>query len=173
MREIGITFLVLLAAFASFILFLRDESSIAQDASFTVREAVVVDVVDGDTYKVVFKDELDSTVLIKAYLIDAPESGQCFSAESKQYAEDTLFGQNVYVAHRKQRWSGYVEQPLLAFVFLDRELRHLWQAEAIEDGYATALIQQPQEDRYKNVIIRLERNAQLSNAGLWGVCPTQ
>ena len=118
----------------------------------------VARVIDDDTF--VLADG-ESVCLIG---IDAPESLQPYGTESKAFAEKLMLGKSVRLEYDTQQRDKYGR--ILAYVFLDDLFVN---AELIREGYARAYTQYPFKSEYKELFLKLEKEAQSSKIGLWAI----
>ncbi len=115
-------------------------------------------VIDGDTFV------LDNGESVRLIGIDTPEYLQPSGAESKAFAEKLLLGKLVQLEYDTQQRDKYGR--ILAYVFLDDLFVN---AELIREGYARAYTQYPFKSEYKELFLKLEKEAQLSKTGLWAI----
>jgi endonuclease YncB( thermonuclease family) len=131
--------------------------------------ATVHRVVDGDKVYVRRSDgELDQVLLAG---VDAPEPGECFFEESKDYLTDLLpKGQEIYLQQ-----SGSVDRDgkfVVRYVWVpgtDGEKGYLVNTKLVRDGYA-GFDDRRDTPRYFDRLDELERAAADDDRGLWGAC---
>ncbi len=114
----------------------------------------VVKVIDGDTIEVL---QGKTKTRVRLYAIDAPERGQDFYNQSKQFLASQVAGQTVrVVANRVDRWKRVVGDVYL------QDGTHI-NAQMIAEGWAWHFI------RYSNsaALGRLEDLARQQRKGLW------
>ena len=63
--------------------------------------AKVVGISDGDTFKVLYKENQE--VKVQLNHIDAPEKGQPFGKRAKKFASDLCFGKEVKIVRQKKK----------------------------------------------------------------------
>ena len=115
-------------------------------------------VIDGDT--IVLADG-ESIRLIG---IDAPEPLQHYGAEFKTFAEKLLTGKSVRLEYDNQKRDKYGH--ILAFVLIEDLFVN---AELIREGCARTYTQYPFESESKELVLKLEKEAQSSKIGLWAI----
>jgi micrococcal nuclease len=133
--------------------------------------ATVHRVVDGDKVYIRRDDgELDQVLLAG---IDAPEPGECYFEESKNYLTDLLpKGQEVYLQQ-----SGSVDRDgkhVVRYVWLPGEgdeKGFLVNTKIVRDGYA-GFDDRRDTPRYFDRIRDAETSAREQDRGLWGTCGT-
>jgi micrococcal nuclease len=129
----------------------------------------VVRVVDGDTLVVrLFGGVLGATVggegeTVRLIGIDAPETGEEFSARATEALERLVGGQKVDLALDKELRDQYGR--LLAYVFL--EDGRMVNAELLREGLAT-LYTVPPNVRYAEILQGAQGEAQAAGTGIWG-----
>ncbi|MBI2050957.1 MAG: thermonuclease family protein [Parcubacteria group bacterium] len=132
-RGISTLILVVLAAAVGFLYAKKNQLPLIGAES---REAVVVDyAIDGDTIK------LPSGERVRLIGIDAPEKGQCFYEESRQFAQSFLDGRTVILERDISGEDDY--QRLLRYVFFpapsESEDREFVNDALVRQGYARAV----------------------------------
>lgn len=73
----------------------------AQPQPLKLAISVVTKVIDGDTFEVSYVsggEGLPSS--IRAYLVNAPKTGECFGAEATKGALELLLGHTVWLKHK-------------------------------------------------------------------------
>ena len=143
----------------------------AQDVSpdmATSTEAVVVRVIDGDTF------DIDTGERVRLLGIDTPEREECYFAESTAFVRSWLEGQTVRL-ERDQRETDVYER-LLRYVFIAREpdgtatTSELFVNDVLlQKGYADYLPIGP-DRRYRLAMRESYEAARASARGLWSVC---
>lgn len=138
----------------------------ASSSECGAKSGVVVRVLDGDTI------ELESGVIVRYLLVDAPEIAhsasevsECFGDEAKQANSQLVVGAKVgldYDEACEDRFGRTLAYVSVADRMVNRTL--------IERGYARLLVIPP-NDRYADEFEALEADAETRNAGLWGACP--
>lgn len=126
-------------------------------------EAVVADVIDGDTI------ELDSGERVRYLLVDTPEStngkNDCFGHEASDFNRSLVLGQTITLAYDEVCTDKY--DRLLAYIELDgRDINAL----LVERGYACVLQIPPNGADRVDEFESLELAAQMGQVGMWGAC---
>lgn len=138
----------------------------------SVQEAIVVDVVDGDTIKV----DIGGTVYSLRYIgIDTPETVDPNSPvgwmgpEATAANAELVAGQTVYLEKDVSETDGFGR--LLRYVWLERPTGWLLvNEELVRLGFAAA-ISYPPDVRYQDLFLAAQRAASAANRGLWGPTP--
>lgn len=168
-----------------FLMFLLMSSGgvIAQDDAgrFEIAVAVVVDIVDGDTYDVAYVSGGEGLpTRIEPYLINTPNQSpsgpfgggmsDCFGEEATAFATGVLLGQTIWIEHQNRtRTQNFIER-LLAFVFLDHTREAMLQSILLSQGLASVEVEHPEETIFLAKAIEAENNARDADRGLWGAC---
>jgi len=121
-----------------------------------LEEALVVRVIDGDTV------ELADGRRVRYLGIDTPEQGEFYAAEATTTNRELVEGKLVELQQGNRDCDGYGR--LLRYVYIDGIFVN---AELVAQGYAIAYIFDPDE-KYSQVLVRLEQYAKLRQRGLWG-----
>jgi len=151
-------------------------ANIACGAGFVTEEAMVTEVIDGDTIIV----EFDDGILFEIYLIgiDAPENESTLKGKldplggpiAAEHLEDLVGDETVILEIILDKQS--VDR-LLAFVYLpvDEEpgKRSLINFRMIKDGYAIADPGSATGHKFDEVFIKAEEDAETEERGLWGM----
>ena len=132
-------------------------------------EAVVsvLRAVDGDTIEVRIEGETEDVRYIG---VDTPESVkpgepvECFGLEASHFNERLVEGERVRLVFDREHRDAY--DRLLAYVYLEDLFVN---AELVRRGYATTLTIEP-NDRFADLLARLERRAGAAGRGLWSEC---
>ncbi len=130
-------------------------------------EAVVVRVVDGDTFEARIGDGVEDVRLIG---VDTPETVkpgepvQCYGPAASRYAHRTLEGQ-VRLVFGVERRDAYGR--LLAYAYVD----HMFVNAALVSRGLARTLSIPPNTRYRALFSRLELDAARAGRGLWGACP--
>jgi micrococcal nuclease len=130
-------------------------------------EALVVEVVDGDTARMEISGSAQSVRYIG---IDTPESvipgepPECFGKRSAALNRSLVEGGRVTLVLGAERRDRYGR--LLAYVYLDELLVN---AEIIRRGFARTLAIAPNTD-FADRFARLQQAAANAGRGLWGAC---
>ncbi|HET6582656.1 MAG TPA: thermonuclease family protein [Nannocystaceae bacterium] len=127
------------------------------------REAVVAEVIDGDTI------ELDSGERVRYLLVDTPEStngkNDCYGHEASDFNRDLVLGRTIALEYDEVCTDAY--DRLLAYVELDgRDINAL----LVERGYACVLQIPPNGADRVDEFESLELAAQTGLVGMWGAC---
>ncbi len=117
--------------------------------------ADVVAVIDGDTIKILKKDNEEVRVRLES--IDAPDRKQAFGMKARQALSDLVFGNYVMVLKTGEDRDGST----LAFVDFNGVNVN---AAMIQDGCAW----QNKQNSKDEALARLENEAREANLGLWG-----
>mgnify|MGYP001773498066 CR=1 FL=1 len=107
----------------------------AQPQPLKLAISIVTKVIDGDTFEVSHVsggEGLPSS--IRAYLVNAPKTGECFRAEATKGALELLLGRTVWLKHQGR----VISNQLLAFVYLDSDQQALFQAIMLSQGLTKA-----------------------------------
>jgi micrococcal nuclease len=124
----------------------------------------VIEVIDGDTIRVEFNNQIETVRLIG---VDTPEiipSEECFGREALQKAKELLEGQNVYLIPDPLSSNKDKYGRLLRYVFLPNGL--LVNAELIKEGFGFNYIYEPFQ--FMKQFDYLEKQAKEKRLGLWG-----
>jgi micrococcal nuclease len=162
--------ILLLIAGVAILLASRDggEAGSRGDGRLTERfEALVVEVVDGDTARIRVSGGEESVRYIG---IDTPESvipgeqPECFGKRSAALNRSLVEGERVTLVLGAERRDRYGR--LLAYVYLGERLIN---AEIIRRGFARTLAIAPNTD-FADRFARLQQAAANAGRGLWGAC---
>ena len=126
-------------------------------------EAVVADVIDGDTI------ELETGERVRYLLVDTPEitngKNECFGQQARDFNAEYVLGQEVTLTYDVECADAY--DRLLAYVEVpDGELNSL----LIARGYGCVLDIPPNGEDRADEFKTLQEAAQEQKAGLWGMC---
>ena len=130
-------------------------------------EALVVEVVDGDTARVALGGREESVRYIG---IDTPESvipgerPECFGKPAARLNRELVEGERVTLVFGRERRDRYGR--LLAYVYAGERLVN---AEILRRGYARTLAIAPNTD-FAERFARLQQAAANAGRGLWGAC---
>lgn len=119
--------------------------------------AVVEAVSDGDSLV------LQGGERVRLLGLDAPEVGQPGADISRGYLEKLLVGKRVRLEKDQTDRDRYGR--LLRYVFLDGEMVN---ARLVQEGYAVSRFYPP-DQRYRDLLERLEKEAETARRGLWAV----
>jgi len=125
----------------------------------------VVSVIDGDTIKI--KDN----IRIRLIGINAPDKGECYYEESRQFLKEFLEGKTVNLEKDISGKDDYGRP--LRYVILpsdDPEQDNILVNDYIvRQGYAQA-ISSPPDNRYRDLLVSAQEEALRENRGLWKEC---
>jgi len=135
----------------------------AGDSPCGSSEATVIRIVDGDTV------ELDDGRKVRYLLVDTPESTNgptaCYRQNAQQFNTDLVLTKTVNLSYDVECTDRYGRT--LAYVTVDgQEVNSLM----IQRGYGCVLHIPPDGDARLAEFQSLQRDAMLSNRGLWGEC---
>lgn len=131
-------------------------------------DAVVVRVVDGDTFEARIGGEVEDVRLIG---VDTPETVkpgepvQCYGPQASRYAHRTLEGRPVRLVFGVERRDVYGR--LLAYAYIGHRFLN---AALLRRGLARTLAIPP-NTRFSARFERLQLQAARAGRGLWGACP--
>ncbi len=132
--------------------------------------AQVVEVVDGDTLKVVINGRRETVRLIS---IDTPETKDpnepvgCYGPEASAFTKAKV-PQQVYLEQDVSETDRYGR--LLRYVWLfDNGSYRMLNELLVQEGYAQVSTYPP-DVRYQHLFLQRQREAREANAGLWGAC---
>jgi micrococcal nuclease len=130
-------------------------------------QALVVDVVDGDTVHVAIDGREESVRYIG---IDTPESvipgepPECYGKRAARLNRDLVEGERVTIVFGAERRDHYGR--LLAYVYAGERFVN---AEIVRRGFARTLAIAPNTD-FADRFARLQQAAANAGRGLWGAC---
>lgn len=133
----------------------------------------VIEVVDGDTIKVLMDNKEETVRLIG---IDTPEvldpriPVQCFGIEASNKAKELLTGKNVMLESDATQGEKDKYGRLLRYVFLDKEN---FNKIMISEGFAHEYTYQNNPYKYQLEFIRAEKEARENKRGLWNSCSSK
>jgi micrococcal nuclease len=134
-------------------------------------EWTVVEVLDGDTVRVVRGDDSESvTDTVRLLGIDTPETHdpdepvECFGREAASYTEAQLRGRSVELERDIEQHDRYGRR--LAYVIVDGER---FNDELLRLGYARLLVIEPNRAHAREML-QEELDAKRAGRGLWGEC---
>ncbi len=134
-------------------------------ANFEKRLHLVEQVVDGDTLIV------ENNIRIRLLGIDAPETTECFSEESKRQLSKLVLGQEIFLEKDQTARDNY--DRLLRYVILHNENPEtddlLVNRELVRGGYAKSVYIKPNR-KYLSQIQSAQNEAEEEGVGMWGVC---
>ncbi len=136
--------------------------------------ARVLEVVDGDTVKVLLHGRKEETVRLIG--VDTPETKdprkavECFGPEAARFTTSSLEGKRVWLTYKADEKRDKYER-LLAYIWLDLDgdpEPELFNEELVKRGYGRVYPFFPFE--YLQEFRRDERQARAQGLGLWGKC---
>lgn len=138
---------------------------VKEKGNYDKEPQLVVQVIDGDTIKI--KDN----VRIRLIGIDAPEKGECYYQESREFLIGFLQGKTVKLEKDISNKDDY--DRLLRYVILlsdDPEMDNILVNDYIvRQGYAMYL-SSPIDKRYQQLLVDAQETALRENKGLWKEC---
>ncbi len=135
----------------------RGLSMLSKQGEAGQETAVVETVSDGDSLV------LQGGERVRLLGLDAPEAGQPGADISRGYLEKLLVGKRVRLEKDQTDRDRYGR--LLRYVFLDGEMVN---ARLVQEGYAVSRFYPP-DQRYRDLLERLEKEAETARRGLWAV----
>ncbi|MFD0671836.1 thermonuclease family protein [Cohnella sp. GCM10027633] len=129
-------------------------------AGRTVEQAVVIRVVDGDTF------ETDGGDKVRLVGVNTPEKhGQAeyYGVEASAFSERMLKGQSVYLFKDVSETDRYGR--LLRFAFI-RGVTEMYNEKLLREGYANVMTYPP-DVTFAGKFLKLERAARDGGVGLW------
>lgn len=126
----------------------------------------VIEVIDGDTIKVMFNGKEEKVRLIG---VDTPETKhptkgiQPYGLEASEYTKNRLEEKKVRLEFDVQERDMYGR--LLAYVWLDNEM---FNATLVKEGYAQVSTFPPNV-KYVDIFVRLQKEAREAGKGLWAL----
>lgn len=140
---------------------------VPRDDTLELAIGVVTDIVDGDTLDISYVvGGINLPTRIRAYLINAPERGECYFEAAVKGAAGLLLHRIVWLRHRNRESFGR----LLAFIYLDSDQQALFQAIMVSQGLAKVDVRHAEERSFEPRMNALQREAQEGKRGLWGIC---
>lgn len=138
---------------------------VKQSNDYDTQPQEVVSVIDGDTIKI------PGGVRVRLLGIDAPEKGECYYEESREFLKQLLEGKTVNL---EKDISGKDEYGrLLRYIILvkdDPQKDNLLVNDYIvRQGYAQA-VSSPPDNRYHDLLISAQEEALRENRGIWKEC---
>lgn len=134
----------------------------------------VIEIVDGDTIKVLMNNKEEAVRLIG---IDSPEVAdpripvQCFGVEASNKAKELLTGKNVMLESDATQGERDKYGRLLRYVFLEDGTN--FNKLMIEEGYAHEYTYKDNQYKYRNEFINSEKEARENKRGLWNSCSSK
>jgi micrococcal nuclease len=169
LRRGGLTGSLILLVIAALVLLrpaANDDSS-GEAGGRATASALVVRVIDGDTVEVSIDGEREEVRYIG---VDTPETVkpdtpvQCFGPRASAVNRRLVEGRRVRLVFDRERRDVYGR--LLAYVYVDEQLVS---AALVRRGLARTLTIPP-NDRFAELLARLEHRAAVVGRGLWGGC---
>lgn len=146
----------------------KDQNIIEDQTSEQKKYYTVIDVVDGDTIKVVIDGKLETLRLIgldTPETVDPRKTVQCFGKEASAKAVELLLNQKVWLESDTSQGVRDKYNRLLMYVYRDDGL--LYNKWMIENGYAHEYTYQQVPYRYHAEFNQAELDAKLGQRGLW------
>lgn len=144
--------------------------------------AVVIDVIDGDTLDIkyddgAYYDEPGMVYRVRLLGVNTPETVdprrpvQCYGKEASSFSKKTLNGKRVRLEADPEADEYDKYGRLLRNVFLEDGTD--FNANLVAEGYANAYVSFPQNAERKAQLRRLESEAKTNKLGLWNptICP--
>lgn len=135
--------------------------------TFFADKVVVMKVVDGDTIKVLWNNELETCRLIG---VDTPETVhpnkpiQYYGVEASNYTKEILFiGREIEITFDKNQRDFF--QRLLVYVWLEGELFNL---DLVKNGYGKAYLKFKFDKELMEQFKMAQNFAKENKLGLWG-----
>lgn len=134
----------------------------------------VIEVVDGDTIKVLMNNKEET---VRPIGIDTPEVAdpripvQCFGVEASNKAKELLTGKNVILESDATQGERDKYGRLLRYVFLEDGTN--FNKLMIEEGYAHEYTYKDNQYKYRNEFIEKEKEARENKRGLWNSCSSK
>lgn len=143
----------------------------AYEPTAELMEALVIEVIDGDTIRVKLGWMEEEVRYIG---IDAPEDKECYGLEATEYNKNLLSWSKKDNEDIKVWLEGDIEKRdkygrLLGYVYLDPEGNSMVNEELLSQGYA--LLQTiPPNYKYRQTFKELAKEAWQKKKGLWSAC---
>lgn len=142
-------------------------------------EGKVIEVTDGDTFKVQLSTDLlirglqlskGQTIVVRALLIDTPESvgeraGMPLGEEASSFAKDLLEGKMVTLEFDQGELQDHYDR-FLAYAYVDGQRV---QNALVEEGYAMIRYINEPNTRYLEELRAVEAEARSKEIGIWGI----
>jgi endonuclease YncB( thermonuclease family) len=136
--------------------------------------ARVIDVYDGDTFEV-YSDEGGGYESVRLISVNTPEldwsgSGDdCYAAEARDYADETLYGELVWLTFDYKCFDDY--DRTLAYAHRGLSQDDFFNYDLVRRGFAiTYFWDDGQTATFDDLLADGEAQAQAEGAGLWGEC---
>ncbi len=129
--------------------------SAGNSAVFSNQKAHVVEVVDGDTIRLL------SGETVRLLSINAPERGDPYSVEAREKLESLVEGEDVLLKFDQEKLDHYGR--LLAYIYTGETMVNMIM---VEEGLAYSYIVPP-NDSYKYEIELSESEAKQARIGIW------
>lgn len=169
--------LLLLVAVSSSGVVAQDEDNLR----FNQAVAIVVDIVDGDTYDIEYVSGGEGLpTRIEPYLINTPNqtpsgpfgggASDCFGEEATTFVRNILVGQTIWIEHQDRiRTTNFIDR-LLSFIYLDSQQNAMLQMILLSQGLGRFEVEFPEETLFLIDAISSETNAREAERGLWNKC---
>jgi len=140
-----------------------------EQPNFESREHRITSIIDGDTLKI--KTGTLKTRKVRLIGINSPEKGECYFAESKQALKDITQSKTINIEKDISGLDKY--NRLLRYIIAinpDPEQDNISvNYYMIRNGFAF-YVSSPPDNRYRDLFITAQRQAQTDNLGLWKDC---
>ncbi len=148
---------------------------------FKLAVAVVIDIVDGDTYDIEYVSGGEGLpTRIEPYLINTPNqtpsgpfgggSSDCYGEEATTFVRNLLVGQTIWIEHQDRiRTTNFIDR-LLSFIYLDSQQKAMLQMILLSQGLGRFEVEFPEETLFLVDAISSESNARDAERGLWSEC---
>ncbi|MBU1046859.1 thermonuclease family protein [Patescibacteria group bacterium] len=140
-----------------------------EQPNFETREHRITSIIDGDTLKI--KTGTLKTRKVRLIGINAPEKGECYFDESKQALKEITQDKNINIEKDISGLDKY--NRLLRYIIVinsDPEQDNIpVNYYMIRNGFAFYQ-SSPPDNRYRDLFITAQRQAQTDNLGLWKDC---
>ncbi len=130
-------------------------------------EGTVVQVIDGDTFKVEAKG---NTYTVRINGVDAPASGSCFADEATKSATDLLMGKTVWIERERQNLDDGGNLLRDVWVLNEGGSPTFAASTLATNGAVIVADTGEQNTRYAGWINAAATTAEASSTGLWGAC---
>lgn len=135
----------------------------------------VVDVYDGDTFEI-YPDEGGAYETIRLISLDTPELGwsgeedDCYGPEARDYAQDTLQGELIWLTFDYKCVDPY--DRTLAYAHRGLSQDDFFNYDLLRRGFATTYFwDDGLTATFDGLFAEAESEAQAEGAGLWSACP--
>ncbi|WP_243291687.1 thermonuclease family protein [Bacillus sp. FJAT-47783] len=147
-----------------------DQSSSNSEKAYEAHErisATIVDVVDGDTMKIIVNGKEET---IRLLLIDTPETVhptkpvQPFGPEASQFAKEMLSNKEVEIELDVNERDKYGR--LLVYVYINGQM---FNEMLLENGLARVAYVYPPNTKYVDRFVSIEKKAKQKEIGIWSI----